>query len=177
MPALPIGDRGPRLTSTAPDAAPITTPPEPEPRWTRVASRGGWLRARLAGRERRRLGLALLLSLGLHTLLLFMVFDGYEPGLPGFSLPWRERRVEVPELRVVLAPAPVARAETVPPAAPPVAVVAAPEAAPAVPKADIAPRAAETTAEVAPRAAQAKADVAARPAETKAPVRAAAIDR
>ena len=56
--------------------------------------------------ERRRLALALLLSLLLHTLLLSLTFGGQELGLPGFGFPWQERRIEVPELRVVLMPAP-----------------------------------------------------------------------
>ena len=40
--------------------------------------------------------------------LLSLTFSGQEFGLPGFALPWQDRRIEVPDLRVVLAPAPVA---------------------------------------------------------------------
>ena len=58
--------------------------------------------------ERRRLTLALLLSLLIHTLLLSLTFGGQMLGLPGFSFPWRERRVEAPDLRVALVPAHVA---------------------------------------------------------------------
>jgi hypothetical protein len=61
--------------------------------------------------ERRRLTLALLLSLLIHTLLLSLTFGGQGLGLPGFGLPWRERRVEVPALRIVLAPVQVTAAE------------------------------------------------------------------
>jgi hypothetical protein len=62
-------------------------------------------------RERRPLALALLLSVLVHALLLSLTFGDAELGLPGLALPWRERRVEVPDLRVVLVPAHVAPAE------------------------------------------------------------------
>ena len=61
--------------------------------------------------ERRRLTLALLLSLLIHTLLLSLTFGGQGLGLPGFGFPWRERRIEAPDLRVVLVPAQVTAAE------------------------------------------------------------------
>ncbi|HRZ02515.1 MAG TPA: hypothetical protein P5024_13225, partial [Burkholderiaceae bacterium] len=50
----------------------------------------------LPGRERRRLALALALSLLFHALLASLTFGGEGVGLPGFSLPWRERRIEAP---------------------------------------------------------------------------------
>ena len=50
---------------------------------------------------------SLLLSLLIHGLLLSLTFGGQGLGLPGLGFPWQERRVEVPELRVVLVPAPV----------------------------------------------------------------------
>jgi hypothetical protein len=53
----------------------------------------------------RRLTLALLLSLLVHALLLSLTFGGQGAGIPGFGLPWQERRFEVPDLRVVLVPA------------------------------------------------------------------------
>jgi membrane protein involved in colicin uptake len=56
----------------------------------------------------RRLGLALLLSLLAHALLLSLALGGDQLGLPGFAFPWLERRVAVPDLRVVLLPPPVA---------------------------------------------------------------------
>jgi hypothetical protein len=61
--------------------------------------------------ERRRQALALLLSLLMHALLLSMTFGGERFGLPGFGFPWRERRITVPELQVLLVPAKVAAAE------------------------------------------------------------------
>ena len=61
--------------------------------------------------ERTRLTLALLLSLLIHTLLLSLTFGGRTLGLPGFNFPWRERRIEAPDLRVVLVPARVTPGE------------------------------------------------------------------
>ena len=60
--------------------------------------------------ERRRLTLALLLSLLMHTLLLSLTFGDGRLGLPSFSFPWRERRMEAPDLRVMLVPAQVTAA-------------------------------------------------------------------
>ncbi|HEX6707857.1 MAG TPA: TonB C-terminal domain-containing protein [Albitalea sp.] len=59
--------------------------------------------------ERRRLALALLVSLLIHALLLSLTFGGNGMGLPGLSFPWRDRRTEVPPLRIVLVPAHVAK--------------------------------------------------------------------
>ena len=56
------------------------------------------------GAERRRESLALLVSLAIHALLLSLSFGGEGFGLPGFA--WNARRAEVPDLRVVLEPAP-----------------------------------------------------------------------
>ena len=67
---------------------------------------GGPSARRHMQRERRRLALTLLVSLGLHVLLLSLTFGGSATGLPGFSLPWQERRAEVPDLRIVLVPVP-----------------------------------------------------------------------
>ncbi len=61
--------------------------------------------------ERRRLTLAFLFSLLIHTLLLSLTFGGQMLGLPGFAFPWRERRIEAPDLRVSLVPAQVTVAE------------------------------------------------------------------
>ena len=55
--------------------------------------------------EYTRLTLALLLSLLMHALLLSLTFSGQGLGLPGFGFPWRERRIEAPDLRVVVIPA------------------------------------------------------------------------
>jgi membrane protein involved in colicin uptake len=49
-----------------------------------------------------------LLSLLAHSLLLSLTLGGDHLGLPGFAFPWLERRVAVPDLRVVLLPPPVA---------------------------------------------------------------------
>ena len=68
--------------------------------------------------EPRRLSYALLLSLLIHALLLSLTFGGWELWLPGFGFPWRDRRNDVPDLRVVLVPAQVTAAE---PAVAPVA--------------------------------------------------------
>ncbi len=64
----------------------------------------GLRRSPLTRRERRRLALSLLLSLLSHALLLNLDFGGQELGFPRFGLPWQDRRIEVPELRVVLVP-------------------------------------------------------------------------
>ena len=60
----------------------------------------------------------LLLSGLVHALLLSLTFGGQTPGLPALGWPWQDRRIEVPDLRIVLLPAP---AETVMPAATPAA--------------------------------------------------------
>jgi len=61
--------------------------------------------------EHRRLTLALLLSLLIHTWLLSLIFGGHGLWRPGFGFPWQERRIEAPDLRVALLPAPVTPAE------------------------------------------------------------------
>ena len=63
------------------------------------------------GREHERLAFALLLSLLFHTLLLSLTFGGQGLGLPGFGFPWRDRRIEVPDVRVVLVPTQVTAGE------------------------------------------------------------------
>ena len=45
---------------------------------------------------------ALLFSLVFHALLLGLTFGGQGIGLPGFGLPWQDRRIEVPNLRILL---------------------------------------------------------------------------
>ena len=86
------------------DPAP-TRLPQATGRWQRLIQR--------TSRERRPLALALLLSLLIHALLLSLTFGGEELGLPGLVFPWRDRRIEVPELRIVLVPAHVTPAEPV----------------------------------------------------------------
>ncbi len=60
--------------------------------------------------ERRRLTHALLLSLLIHMLLLSLTFGG-QGWLPGFGFPWQDRRIEEPDLRVVVVPAQVTATE------------------------------------------------------------------
>ena len=69
--------------------------------------------------QRLRLALALLLSTLFHALLLSLTLFGDEFGLPGLAFPWQVRRIEVPNLQVVLAPAPVIRPEPASPPEPP----------------------------------------------------------
>jgi TolA protein len=57
-----------------------------------------------------KLAYAVLLSWLIHALLLCLAFGGYG-WLPGFSFPWQVRRSAVPELRVLLVPAPITAAE------------------------------------------------------------------
>ncbi|MBK7660369.1 MAG: hypothetical protein IPJ28_15120 [Betaproteobacteria bacterium] len=57
------------------------------------------------------MALALLVSLLIHLPLLGLTFGGDGTGLPGFDLPWKARRVEAPDLRVLLLPARVAAPE------------------------------------------------------------------
>ena len=52
--------------------------------------------------ERRRLAAALLLSLLFHAWLLSLNFSGQGLRLPGFGFPWQDRRIEEPDLRVVV---------------------------------------------------------------------------
>ncbi|MDP3539744.1 MAG: histone H1-like repetitive region-containing protein [Azonexus sp.] len=54
--------------------------------------------------QRGKLFLPLLLSLLAHALILSLTFGGQEFGLPGFAFPWQERRIEAPDLRILLAP-------------------------------------------------------------------------
>src|SRR5574337_310057 len=65
----------------------------------------------LTGARRRQLALALLVSLSIHALLFSLTFGDQEFGLPGFDLPWHDRRLEAPDLHVVIVAARVAAAE------------------------------------------------------------------
>lgn len=55
-------------------------------------------------RRHRPVAIGLLCSLLIHALVLSLSFGEGGFGLPGFALPWSERRVEVPALHIVLAP-------------------------------------------------------------------------
>ncbi len=105
----------------------------------------------------RRLSLSLLLSLLAHALLLSLTFSGQGFGLPGFALPWQDRRIEVPDLRVVLAPATIsdpkpARTSASPPS-PLVLIEQTAAARPAI----VLPSTSKETIGPRPRAATAKA--------------------
>jgi outer membrane biosynthesis protein TonB len=62
--------------------------------------------------DQRRMSTALLIAVLFHALLLSVTFGGQTFGLPGFKLPWKERRLSANDLQVMLAPLPS------PPAAP-----------------------------------------------------------
>ena len=74
-------------------------------------------RMRLTASQRQKLGLAVLASLLAHALLLSLVFSGPGLGTPGLGLglglTGRDRRVEAPDVRVVLVPARVAATQSV----------------------------------------------------------------
>ena len=59
----------------------------------------------------RRLTLAVLVSLLMHALLLSLTF-GSQGLFPGFGFPWQVRRIQAPDLRVLVAPAQMVAAET-----------------------------------------------------------------
>ena len=132
--------------------------------------------------EHRRLTHALLLSLLIHTLLLSLTFGGQGRWLLGFGFPWQDRRIEVPDLRVVVVPAQVTAAE---PAVTPVAeplqqawveqpVASGPAPMPSVSRAPTQPRTAAAIVPGAnPRAdANPRTDAATGTAPAKTPLRA-----
>ena len=72
----------------------------------------GWIGS--WARERRDLAFALLFSLLVHAVLLSLTFGRGGLWLPGSDVRWPDRRLEMPELRVVLVPAsPVPERSTV----------------------------------------------------------------
>ena len=139
------------------------------------------------GGESRPLAVALLLSLLIHALLLSLTFGGEEFGLPGLAFPWRERRIEVPDLRIVLTPAHAVPAEpTVMSAAAPSQEVPidpsradAPALAPTVLTAlgRQRPAAANASTSDPPVQADSTRSAAATAASTETPIRAQAPDR
>lgn len=56
--------------------------------------------------DQRRMSTALLVAVLLHVLLLSITLGGQTFGLPGFKLPWKERRLGADDLQVMLAPLP-----------------------------------------------------------------------
>jgi hypothetical protein len=131
------------------------------------------------GPERRRLTYALLLSLLIHTLLLSLTSGGQGLWLPGFSFPWQDRRIEVPDLRVVVVPAQVTAAEpAITPAAEPLQqawveqpLAKGPALTPSVSRTPIPPRTARAIGpETNPRTdAKTRTDAATDAAPAKAP--------
>ena len=99
--------------------------PAPEPR-ARLQSAIEFHELQQRG-NRRRLAWGLLVSLVLHACLLAVTF-GDKDWLPGLAFPWKDRRAEMPDLRVALVPAPIVPEPLPPPPAEP--VVEAPKPAP-----------------------------------------------
>ncbi len=64
--------------------------------------------------EHRRLTYALLLSLLLHALLLGLSVGGEGAWIPRFGFPWLDRRIKVPDLRVLIVPEQVIAAAPAP---------------------------------------------------------------
>ena len=89
----------------------LTPPSSPAAEQSHQAEARGQLRIQRMSSERWRMASSLLLSLLIHGSLLSLTFGGQGLGLPGLGFPWQERRIEAPELRVVLVPAPVTAAE------------------------------------------------------------------
>src|SRR5207248_2275646 len=86
-------------------------PSDPKPAGSpRVAAHRPRLSQRVSP-ERGPLTYSLLLSLLIHALLLSLTFGGEGRWLFGFGFPWQVRRIEVPDLRVVLVPAQVIATE------------------------------------------------------------------
>jgi len=93
-----------RLAPSERSYAALTTPSDPAAKQSPQAAARQPLIQRMSS-ERWRMAASLLLSLLIHGSLLSLTFAGQGLGLPGLGFPWQERRIEVPELRVVLVPA------------------------------------------------------------------------
>ena len=102
---------GERPATSQRSYAALTPPSSPPAEQSPQAAARRQPRIQRMSSERWRMTSSLLLSLLIHGLLLSLTFGGKGLGLPGLRFPWQERRVEVPELRVVLVPAPVTAAE------------------------------------------------------------------
>ena len=115
---------GGRVRSTgAPDMVPSCPAPAAVPKQRRRSTLEFHRFQRRADSQRvspehRRLTHALLLSLLIHALLLSLILGGQGLWRPGFGFPWQVRRIEAPDLRVVVVPPQVTAAE---PAVTPVA--------------------------------------------------------
>src|SRR5438477_2004255 len=106
----PSSDGRARLSSTASSDAP-KPPSGPKPAGSPQAAGRAQRLSQRASPESRRLTYALLVSLLMHTSLLSLKFGGQGLGLPGFGFPGQDRRIEAPDLRVALVPAPVRATE------------------------------------------------------------------
>jgi len=106
----PSSDDRARLSSTASSDAP-TPPSGPKPAGSPQAAGRAQRLSQRASPESRRLTYALLVSLLMHTSLLSLKFGGQGLGLPSFGFPGQDRRIEAPDLRVALVPAPVRATE------------------------------------------------------------------
>ena len=109
---------GGRVESTcAPNIVPILPAPAAVPEQRQRSMLEYHRLERRADRQRmsadyRRLTYALLLSLVLHALMLALTFGGEGRWLLNFSFPWKDRRTNEPDLRVVVAPPLVTPAAT-----------------------------------------------------------------
>ena len=117
-PPQPEGLSGPRAQWAGEPPAPgqpsyaaLTPPSIPAAKEAPQAAARRQLRISRFSSERWRMASSLLLSLLIHGSLLSLTFGVSGLGLPGLRFPWQERRIEAPELRVVLVPAPLTPAE------------------------------------------------------------------
>lgn len=99
------------MSTTGSCAATGQTPSIPELAASPWGTSSDWPEHWRKSSERKRMTVALLLSLLVHALLLSLTFGGLGIGLPGFGFPWQDRRIEVPQLNILLAPAPSFAAE------------------------------------------------------------------
>ena len=91
------------LSSTGPSTARIAPVPPSRVPAPRMTGRPPTSRRR-ARRHDGRLGVALLLSVLMHALLLQLSFGGQGLGRPAFGFPWGVPAIGMPELRLVFAP-------------------------------------------------------------------------
>jgi hypothetical protein len=109
MASQPLAERSAGCTRSSAVQSSNSAPESERPPQT---SGHGQARKRRAIADIRRLTTPLLISLLFHALLLSLTFGDQAFGLPGLGSLWRERRVVASELRVELARAPVAGAQS-----------------------------------------------------------------
>ena len=110
-PAWGRNGAGERTALSQRSYAALTPPSNPAAEQSPQAAAHRQPRIQRMSSERWRMASSLLLSLLIHGSLLSLTFGGKGLGLPRLSFPWQERRIEVPELRVVLVPTHVTAAE------------------------------------------------------------------